>query len=278
LRKFDRLLFGTAGKPKSAKALDTAAALKHLRGLGLEAMELEYVYGTFPDEHTARRIALAAETHDIRLTAHGPYYINLYADAPEKREASRKRLFDTAYYGSLSGAESITFHAGFFLGRDPEEVYSVIRDELREMASTLESRGIDVDVRPELTGKASQFGSLEDIIGLAKEVDGVKPCIDWSHLYARTGTCNSAVEFDGILRRIRAELGDGALKDCHMHVSGIEFSGGGEKKHRNLDDSDFNYKDLLKVLKDNEVCGILICESPSLENDALLLKECYESL
>jgi len=278
LRKFDRLLFGTAGKPKSAKTLDTAAAVKHLRGLGLDAMELEYVYGTFPDEHTARRIALAAETNGVRLTAHGPYYINLSADVPEKREASRKRLFDTAYYGSLSGAESVTFHAGFGLGRDPEKVYSIIRNELREMVSTLKSRGIDVDVRPELTGKASQFGSLDDILGLAREVDGVKPCIDWSHLHARTGACNSGAEFEEVVGRIRAELGDGALGDCHMHVSGIEFSGKGEKKHRDLDDSDFNYKELLKVLKDNGVRGIMICESPSLEKDALMLKEYYESL
>jgi len=35
---------------------------------------------------------------------------------------------------------------------------------------------------------------------------------------------------------------------------------------------------LLKALKDKGVGGVVICESPNLEDDALLLKRCYESL
>ena len=278
MRKADRLLFGTAGAPHSAQPRDTLNALKRLRELGLDAMELEYVRGSFPGEDTARSIAAAAREHNIRLTAHGPYFINLNAVEPEKLQASRKRIVNTAYYGGLSGAESITFHAGFFLGQDPREVYKHICKELDGLVRKIRNMGIDVDIRPELSGKATQFGSLEEILGVSKEIEGIKPCIDWSHLHARTGAYNTSGEFQSVLDLIRSALGEEALKQLHMHVSGIEYTGKGEKKHLNLSESDFNYRDLLRVLKDNEVCGILICESPSLEDDAKIIMEYYEGL
>jgi len=49
-------------------------------------------------------------------------------------------------------------------------------------------------------------------------------------------------------------------------------------RHLNLKESDLNYVELLKALKDLEVNGLVICESPNLEGDALLLQETYYSL
>ena len=278
MKKAERLLFGTAGIPHSAKPRDTVTALRRLNELGLDAMELEYVRGTFPGEKSARLVASVAKEQNIRLTAHGPYYINLNAEDPEKLEASRKRVLNTAYFGGLSGAESITFHAGFFLNQDPAKVYKHISKELEDLVDKIRIMGIDADVRPELTGKDTQFGSLEEIIGVSREIEGIQPCLDWSHLHARTGAYNKASEFQSVIDTIRSALGEDPLKQSHMHISGVEYTGKGEKKHLNLVESDFNYKELLQVLKANEICGFVICESPSLEDDALILKECYEGL
>jgi len=278
MKAVNRLLFGTAGTPSSAVPRDSVTAVKRLHELGLDCMELEYVRGTFPGEEKALEIAAAAREHGIRLSAHGPYFINLNAEEPDKREASRKRVVDTAYYGGLSGAESITFHAGFFLNQSPGSVYETIRVELKNLLATIKTFDPAVDVRPELTGKPTQFGSLEELLALSNELEGVHPCIDWAHLYARTGGFNTAREFQSILDTVRSALGEKELKHMHMHVSGIEFGSKGEKKHLNLEECDFNYRDLLGILKDNGVCGFLICESPSLEDDALLLKNFYETL
>ena len=62
----------------------------------------------------------------------------------------------------------------------------------------------------------------------------------------------------------------------HIHVSGIEYGDKGEIKHLNLEESSYRYTDLLKALKEFNVKGVLICESPSLEEDALLLKRAFE--
>ena len=64
----------------------------------------------------------------------------------------------------------------------------------------------------------------------------------------------------------------------HIHFSGIQYSTKGEIKHLAFKDSDLNYVELLKALRDYEVKGLVICESPILEDDALLLQETYNDL
>lgn len=133
-------------------------------------------------------------------------------------------------------------------------------------------------IRPEVTGRESQFGTLEEVLRLSAEVKGLAPCIDFAHWHARTGAFNSHKEFVTMLQRVESALGRQALDNMHLHVAGIEYGRGGEKRHLRLKDSDLNFIELLQALKDYGVKGSLICESPNLEEDALLLQECYEAL
>ena len=64
----------------------------------------------------------------------------------------------------------------------------------------------------------------------------------------------------------------------HIHLSGIQYGAKGEKKHLNLEEADLQYVELLRALKDYHVKGLVICESPNLEGDALLLQETYSKL
>ena len=73
-------------------------------------------------------------------------------------------------------------------------------------------------------------------------------------------------------------MGREALDDLHIHLAGISYSEKGEKHHLPFLESDFNFIECLKALKDYKVKGCIICESPLLEKDALLLKETYEKL
>ncbi|MBA7517999.1 hypothetical protein ES705_10064 [subsurface metagenome] len=68
------------------------------------------------------------------------------------------------------------------------------------------------------------------------------------------------------------------MENMHIHVSGIAYGAKGERKHLNLKESDFQYAELLKALRDYDVKGIVICESPNLEEDALLLQATYNTL
>ncbi|MBA7467980.1 hypothetical protein ES707_03220 [subsurface metagenome] len=127
-------------------------------------------------------------------------------------------------------------------------------------------------------GKHSQFGTVEEILNLCAELGGLDICMDFAHWHARTGGLNSHREFASILLQIEEKLGRVALDNMHIHVSGIAYGGKGEIKHLNLKESDFQYAELLEALKDYDVKGIVICESPNLEEDALLLQATYNAL
>jgi deoxyribonuclease-4 len=274
------LLFGPAGIPVFMKGRKKPEdGVREVKRLELDCMELEFVYGVKMTEKGAALVRDAARDTGVRLTAHGPYYINLCSKEPEKVKASIKRVMDTARIGSLCGTESITFHAAFFQGRDEREIFKEVEERLREIISRLKRDRIKVSLRPELTGKATQFGSLEELIEISKRVKGILPCIDFAHLFARTnGGYNSYREFCQVLDELKKGLGAGILKDMHIHVSGIEYGPKGERNHLELQKSRFKWKDLLKALVDYNVEGFCICESPTREKDALLLKKTWKSL
>ena len=73
-------------------------------------------------------------------------------------------------------------------------------------------------------GKISQFGSLEELLNLCSEVEGLAPCMDFAHLHARTGKYNSYYEFKSVLTQIEKKLGRSALDNMHIHVSGINYN------------------------------------------------------
>jgi len=272
------LLFGTGGTPHSAKTASSTDGIKRIAELGLGCMEIEFVHGVIMGEAGARLVAETATKEGVKLSAHAPYFINLNAREPEKIKASQGRILQTARIASLCGAESIVFHAAFYLGDPPEKAYNTVKQYLEETLSQLKRENIRLWIRPEVAGKLSAFGTIEEILDLSAELDGVAPCIDFAHWHARTGISNSYQEFASILLQIKERLGRTALDNMHIHVSGIAYSKKGEIKHLNLKESDFQYIELLKALKDCDAKGLVICESRNLEEDALLLQATYNTL
>jgi deoxyribonuclease-4 len=241
-------------------------------------MEIEFVHGVRMGEASARQVAEVAAREGIKLSAHAPYFLNFNAHEPEKIRVSQDRLLQTARIASLCGAQSVVFHTAFYLGDPPGEVYSTIKKYLEEVMHQLKQENNRVCIRPEVMGKNSQFGTVEEILNLCTELEGLAPCLDFAHWHARTGVFNTYQEFASVLQQIKERLGRAALDDMHIHFSGIHYGGKGEIKHLNLQDSDLQYVELLKALKEYEVKGLVICESPNLEGDALLLQATYNSL
>lgn len=272
------LLFGPAGVSLSAKGRSTENGIHRVDELGLGCMELEFVRGVKMSERSALVIRKLAREKGIALSAHAPYFINFNAQEAEKVNASRERLLHTARIASLCGARSVVFHAAYYLNDPPNRVYNTVKRQLQEIISELKAEGNKVWIRPETMGKFSEFGTLDEVIRLSSEVKGIAPCIDFAHCHALTGKFNTYGDFMAILEQLENKLGKAALNDMHIHASGIAYGKKGEIKHLNMKESDFNYIDLIKALKDYEVKGLLISESPNLEEDALLLQGIYNSL
>jgi deoxyribonuclease-4 len=274
----EKLLFGTGGTPHSSKTPSTIDGIRRIAELGLGCMEMEFVRGVKMGEAAARLVAETAAKEGVRLSAHAPYFINLNAREPEKITASQGRILQTARIAAICGAESIIFHAAYYLGDPPEKTYVTVKKYLAEVMSQLRRENNRVWVRPEVMGKPSEFGTVDEILSLCAELEGVGIGMDFAHWHARSGGFNSYAEFASVLQQIKQRLGETALNNMHIHVSGIAYGKKGERKHLNLSESDLKYTELLKALKDFGAKGIVICESPSLEEDALLLQETYHRL
>lgn len=276
-KSFDKLNFLTAGMPLRTGKGSYPKAFDILKDMELDGMELEFVHGVRMSDDS--RVFVKEKSNDFIITAHGPFYINLNSKEEEKIDASVQRIIDTASVASQAGAFSITYHAAFYMGADKETVYNQVKVQTKRVTDVLERENIKVWVRPETTGKATQWGDLEEIVNLSKEFEYVLPCIDFSHLHARSaGEYNTYDEFSFVLEKIGKEIGQYALDNFHGHIAGIEYTAKGERQHLELEQSDMNYKDLLKVLKEFGVKGALVCESPNIEDDCKLIKEYYYSL
>jgi deoxyribonuclease-4 len=278
-QKTGGLLFGTGGVPLSAQSRSTEAGIERVAELGLGCMEVEFVQGVKMRPEVAAAVGELAARKKIVLTAHGPYAINLNSVEPQKVHMGKERILQTARIAALFGARSITFHAAFYMRSTAAETYAAVKKRLQEVMNTLRKEGNKVTISPEVTGKPSQFGTLEELVRLSSEIEGVAPCIDFSHWHARTGKANSYQEFLDILEQIERKLGRRGLDSMHIHLSGIAYGNKGEIKHLMLADSDLQYTELLKALKERNVKGVVICESvPYLERDAVLLQQTYRGL
>ena len=273
----DKLRFGTAGIPNSTNG-DTIQGIKDIPKLGLGSFELEFVRSINISEEKAPIIKKTAKENDVILTCHAPYFINLNSDDPKKFHASIGRIVNSAKITSLCGGYSVCFHAGFYQKQDPKKVYENIKKGFKKITSQVKEFDSKIWIRPEISGKIAQFGDLKELISLSQEFDQVLPCIDFSHLFARTvGKNNTFEEFKEILSQVES-LGKDAINNMHIHVSGIEYGDRGEKHHLILKESKFNYKDLMRALKEFNAKGCLTCESPNIEEDAKLMRDHYSKI
>lgn len=269
------LLFGTAGVPQSTSPQSTLAAIQEISQLGLDCLEIEFVKGVKMGNDTCQKIRERAEELTVSLSVHAPYYVNLNSAEQGKRLSSQERLLSSARMAEKCGAKSMVFHCGYYGKSSPEETYETVKNGLKEVISILRSERNPVTLRPETMGKKTQFGSLEETLFLCRDLEEILPCIDFSHIHAREGKINSYSEFTRVLKKIEKKLGSSAVKKMHIHVSGVEYGTIGEIKHLPLNESDFRFDEWIQALKDYEVEGSVICESPNLEQDALMLKKLY---
>ncbi len=273
------LIFGTPGIPMSTIPRDTMNGIRQVRALGLDAMEFEFVQNVHVNEKLAPEIKKVAKELNVTLTCHGQYYVNLAALEAEKLHASINRMLSAARRVNECGGYSITWHMGYYLGRPKDKVHEIVKKGVKDVVKTLKDEGVKIWIRPETTGKETQWGDLQETIRLSQDVEQVLPCVDFGHLHARyNGTNNTLEEFRDILSQIEKGLGREALDNMHIQCCGINYGPKGEKNHLNFEESDFNWRDMLKAWKEFKIKGVVITESPNIESDALLLQKEFSRL
>jgi len=271
----NKLLFGPAGIPHASKKRDAICGIKTTKDLGLDCMEVEFVYGVKMKDSMAEEVGKVAKDENIVLTVHAPYYINLNAKEPSKLERSINLLKDTVRIANLLGAWSVVFHPGWYMGKSKTETYKTIKNSLLDVINFMKENNINVWLRPETMELEKKFGNVDEVIKLSEELDNVLPCVDFAHIRYRYHQKTENF-FRNILEKIEERLGKDAIKNMHIHISGIKLDSKGT--HVNLNDSDIPWKSILNLLKEFGGKGVVISESPNLEEDAIMMKNYWKKL
>lgn len=273
------LHFAVAGIPTTTPTPGgTVEGLKEAHRLGITAMEIEWVQRVPLNPDRMKEIRSTAEELGMYLTCHAPYYVNLNSPDPLKLQASIKRVLDALSMAEIAGIKSVCVHPAFYLGMEPKVAYDNVRRAVNVIMNSKKKLFPHVNLGLETMGKPTQFGTLEEVLKISKEFN-IYPTVDPAHMHARTnGKVNTADEWEELLDAYESHLGRGALQTMHIHFSGISYGPKGEKHHLPLQESDAKWKDFLKVLKKRGVGGTVVCESPLLEKDTLLLQQTFTHL
>ncbi|MFQ6106021.1 MAG: TIM barrel protein [Thermoplasmata archaeon] len=244
--------------------------LPMLKEMGLNAMEVQYTYGIQTKLETAERLGELARDNGIRISCHAPYYINLNSMDKAVLRKSCVWIHRAAEMMNAWGGYILVHHPGFLHGMKPSVVTRNIRKRLSSCIKRIRDEGWEVFIGLELTGKLAGFGTLEEIINVCQNVEGVYPVIDWAHAHARgQGRFKRIRDFEDFLQ----EYEEFTTDFLHCHFSCIEYGERGEKRHLEMEAKSPDFSKLAKVLLKRKYDITIISESPVLDKDSLKMKE-----
>ncbi len=249
-----RVRFGPSGIGGVKQAIEN---LREYKKAGLKAAEIEFTYGVYiKSNKDAAAIGKEAKKLDISLSIHAPYYINLASHDKKIIESSKKRILDCCERAHYLRAQNVIFHAAYYGKYSREECYKIVKQAILEMQKVIKKNKWRVALAPETTGKASQFGSLDELLKLTKETK-CSMCVDFAHLEAREQKINYKEVFDKLKN----------MSHIQAHFSGIEYTSKGERRH--LITSESKLRELLSYVSRYNLSITIINESPSPFNDSL---------
>lgn len=273
------IYLGPAGVPTVSKERTTLAGIECTAELGLSAFECEFVRRVGMSNEMAKEAGELAEKLRIRLSVHCPYFVNLCSTEEEKLKASQKRILDSAERAHHMHADLALFHPGFYGKLTPEQALEAVEQSCAEMLDELRSKGINnVQLGLETMGKQATFGTLEEIIEVCQKVKGCAPVIDWAHLNCRyAGLFKTQEDYAKVFDKLKPLK----LKHLHTHATCAEYTQiepgkGNEKHHLTIDAKKPDFEPLVKEIIKRKIDITLISESPTLEQDALVLKRIFE--
>jgi deoxyribonuclease-4 len=283
----ERLRIGPAGNSESfyasghTKTVDTFAWQKKL--FDLDAFEVPFGRGISMSDAAAYQIGLAAETEDVHLSVHAPYYINLANPDPILTDKSINYILECSRLLILMGGERVVVHTGSPKGQSRETAMQVSAERLLAVRKLMVENGYEsIRLCLETMGRPSVIGSLDEILFLVNLDASFLPCIDFAHLHAcGNGRLNHPADFEQVLDTVEAALGLERARQMHMHFSRIEFGKKGEIRHRTLADTNNGpeFSQLAPLLSKRNYHGTLICESRgTMAEDAYSMKMMFRSM
>ena len=274
-----KVMFGPAGSPVNYKGAAYKAP-KYIKEEGLDSYEYQSPYGVRIGEKSAKILKEESEKHDILISMHGPYYINLCSKEEEKIKKSLNHLIATARAGEWMGAYRLVFHPGFYSNRKPEKAMKFPKTLLINYLKSWKPKVLkNLPLHQKLQANVhsrEMFQKLSNYVQVLIILN--QQLISPMFMPEARGFLNKKEDYNCIFSQLEDNLDIDIL---HCHFTTIEYGNGGEVKHHTLAESNEygpDIKDLLANLIDNGWRANIICETPLRDEDALKMKELYESM
>jgi len=269
-----KVFLGPAGLPMASEG-NTIDGIRKVKELGLNAMEIEFVRQVYMNEKTAEETNQVAKENEVRLSVHAPYYINLCSKDAKVIKESKERILKSLLIGEIAGADAVAVHAAYYSGLAPEQAYDKLKENVLDILDKARSKGIKhIKFGLETMGKESQFGSLDEITKLCKDIGSKQlvPYIDWGHLFVRG---EGRIDY----REVFDKLEILKLDHINSHFEGV----GKNKKGEFVDEhvpinSHPPFEPLAKEILKRKLSITIISESPILEQDSLKMKLVFKKV
>jgi deoxyribonuclease IV len=251
----DKIRLGTSGIPPNfwktnfSKGKDSRTNMPlWIKDIGLNAYEVLYTYGARMREENALKIKENAKKNNIWLTVHAAYYVVLTSIDPNGIKRSQEELLKAVKLADTMDANNVILHPGYY-GEDSLKSRDRFIKNLKPVINEMKDLGINKPkISPEIGGKKSQLGSLDDILTICENLENTVPCIDFAHLHAReNGSLINKKRYIEVFNEIEKRLGRDVLKNLHCHFYPVEYSDKGEKCTKHIIKENFSL--ILKILQ-----------------------------
>lgn len=285
----DVALFGVYGYPehflKSKLGKRRENIFIWLNHLGLHAFLLDWTYGTSMNEKRAERYKMLAKENKIELVLRAPKDIDF--TKLKKVKNSKKQLIRACNLALKLDCMDIIVNIG---SSKVLEDRTVLEKRLVEVMQELTKSYPTIRFHIEPAMRQSEWGSLEEVISLCKQVKECYPSFNLMRLHAYSGcTLIYPERIMTLLKKIEQELGREKLEHLCCMICPLSYEHGrfipktfGEMKVGQLSffDSNFEYfpkaSDYIKAIRRLNITPITFSTTPKTEEiGAMRLRDSF---
>lgn len=254
-----------------------------LQNRGLTAYEYAFTRGVRISDFVAQTLGENCKKHNVEISVHAPYYINLANPDPEMVNKSFEYILQSLKYLKIMGGKRCVFHPGTCGKLPREQAFELLKQNTKKLVELIKDNNFsDMIVCPETMGKSAQLGTVEEIAEICTYADFLIPTLDFGHINSLTqGSLKTEKDFEDIIVYLIDKLGFDKVKNIHIHFSKIMYGEKGEIKHLTFEDSEYGpeFEPLAKVIKKYKLEPFIICESHGTQaEDANEMKDIFENL
>lgn len=218
-------------------------------------------------------VGTMAKRLDVNLSMHTPHYMDLGSENDMTALCLDSIRHAGLILNALDGDIVVTSLGLYDESADRDEIDENITNNLAYIVDWWKDMKLKPRLGIEITGQQDVFGSLDQILNLCEELDGVVPVLNFAHHHARTG--GSLIEVDDFLDVIDVVQGysNGTV---HTAFTGVDYHDNNERRLMPIKKGDMRFDPLAEALIEMKPEATVISTSPLLEHDAMYMKIIYE--